>query len=506
MVTIDPTISNDSSLDELERAAACLAELQHLLGMRRILVDAVDCAIFTKGARYGDGTCRAVLRPESHEQVVEIVRICAQYQQALILQGANTGLVAASTPDHSHRFMILSLGRLNQYIDIDLLNRSVVVDAGVHLHELNEKLEEYGLFFPIDLSANPSIGGMIAANTGGAKLIKYGDVRQNLLGLRAVLMEPAGSVLDLQNALRKNNTGLDLKQLFVGTSGALGIITRAVLQVHYLPKQTVTALVVPRDQSAVLELLQVLERDCDGYLSAFEGISGAAFQAVLGHIPGIQNPFGASSCPDYCVLVELSGGALTSVNVDLQDVLMNSLEGLLGDVVVNAVLGKGNELWRIRHSISEALRHEGKLIAFDISMPRSSLIAFRTEALALVADKFPWMRVMDFGHWADGGCHFNLVWPSTDAPAYDVDLVYAMRCAIYDLVVLRHHGSFSAEHGIGPYNIDFYQRYVSELACHLSGHIQSLFDPNRLLGLTWFGNDHSRQRSSYIERSIVARL
>lgn len=494
MEAIDPTVSNESALEGLESAAACFAELLYLLGMRGVLVDAVDCAIFTKGARYGDGTCRAVLRPESHQQVVEIVRICVQYKQALILQGANTGLVAASTPDHSHRFMILNLGRLNQHIEIDLVNRSVVVDAGVHLQELNEKLEEHGLFFPIDLSANPSIGGMIAANTGGAKLIKYGDVRQNLLGLRAVLIDPVASVLDLQNALRKNNTGLDLKQLFVGTSGAFGIITRAVLQVHYLPKQTVTALVVPHDQSAVLELLQVLERDCHGYLPAFEGISGSAFQAVLHHIPGIQNPFGASNCPDYCVLVELSGGALTSANVDLQDVLMNSLEGLYGEVVVNAVLGKGNELWRIRHSISEALRHEGQLIAFDIAMPRSSLVAFRTEALALVADKFPWMRVMDFGHWADGGCHFNLVWPRTNAPAYDADLVYTLRCAIYDLVVWRHHGSFSAEHGIGPYNIDFYQRYVSEQARLLSGQIQAQFDPGRLLGLTWFGYDLSHHR------------
>jgi FAD/FMN-containing dehydrogenase len=468
---------------------AFLAALQRVLGELGLLLDASDCARYVSGARYGNGQTLAVLRPENHEQIVELVRLCAEYQQPLVLQGANTGLVASSTPDASGRYVVLSLERLKKHIVVDAINRSVEVDAGVTLQELNDALEVHGLFFPIDLGANPSIGGMIAANTGGARLIKYGDVRQNLLGLRAVLMEPAGEELDLLSALRKNNTGPDLKQLFVGSSGAFGVITRAVLQVHRIPKQTATALVVPRDQAAVLELLQVLERDCSEFLTAFEGISGAALQAVLKHIPAISNPFAPEPAPDYCVLVELASTADPQVTgIDLEAVLMRCMENLFGEVIENAVVGRGKDLWRIRHAISEALRHEGKMIAFDISMPRSSFVAFRDEGLALMAQHYPWIKVMDFGHWADGGCHFNMVWPHNAAQAYSAELVQEIRTRVYDLVVHTYKGSFSAEHGVGPYNLEFYRRYTSPAMQRLAGNLQHLVDPQRLLGLTWFGS------------------
>ncbi|MEN9868348.1 MAG: hypothetical protein RL748_3938, partial [Pseudomonadota bacterium] len=184
-----------------------LSALAAIVGERGYLDAPADCARFTSGARYGEGKTLAVLRPDSHEQVQQIVAQCAAHQQPLVLQGANTGLVAASTPDASGRYIVLSLERLRQHIEIDIDNRSVVVDAGVTLQELNDALLPHGLFFPIDLGANPSIGGMIAANTGGARLIKYGDVRHNLLGLRAVLLNPAGQELDMQSSLRKNNTG-----------------------------------------------------------------------------------------------------------------------------------------------------------------------------------------------------------------------------------------------------------------------------------------------------------
>ncbi|MBI3284273.1 MAG: FAD-binding oxidoreductase [Burkholderiales bacterium] len=464
------------------------ARLSAILGPLGYLSAPDDCARYVRGARYGEGQTLAVLRPDSHEQLQQVVAWCAAHGQALVLQGANTGLVAASTPDASGRYLVLSLERLRRHIVVDPVNRSVEVDAGVTLQDLNAALEPHGLFFPIDLGANPSIGGMIAANTGGARLIKYGDVRQNLLGLRAVLMEPAGAVLDLMTALRKNNTGPDLKQILVGSSGAYGVITRAVLQVHCIPRQSATALVVPRDQAAVLQLLQVLERDCGEFLSAFEGISGAALQAVLQHIPAIANPFAAEGLPDYCVLLELdSSAARERSGLDLEQLLTRTLEDLFGEVIDNAVLGRGQDLWRIRHAISEALRHQGKLIAFDISMPRSALVEFRSEALTLMAARYPWLRVMDFGHWADGGCHFNLVWPHSAEPPYQAGLAEEIRTALYDLVVLRHRGSFSAEHGIGPYNLAYYQRYTAPSSRRLAGRLQNLLDPQRLLGLTWFG-------------------
>lgn len=465
-----------------------LAALATIVGERGLLDAPEDCARFEQGARYGNGKTLAVLRPDSHEQVQQIVALCAKAAQPLVLQGANTGLVAASTPDASGRYVVLSLERLRSHIEIDVDNRSVVVDAGVTLQELNDKLLEHGLFFPIDLGANPSIGGMIAANTGGARLIRYGDVRHNLLGLRAVLLNPPGEVLDLQSGLRKNNTGPDLKQLFIGSSGAYGIITRAVLQVHRVPQQTATALIMPRDQAAVLQLLRVLERDCSEFLSAFEGISGAALDAVVRNLPDMSNPFAPEPLPDYCVLIELSSASgQAATGIDLEAILMRVLEDLYGDVIENAVVGRGKDLWRIRHGISEALRHEGKMIAFDISMPRSMLVSFRAEALALMADRFGWIRVMDFGHWADGGCHFNMIWPKDAGPAYDTAIVEQIRTLIYDLVVEKYQGSFSAEHGVGPYNLAYYQRYTSRSAIQLAGQLQTMLDPQRLLGLTWFG-------------------
>ncbi len=295
-------------------------------------------------------------------------------------------------------------------------------------------------------------------------------------------------MLDLQQALRKNNTGPDLKQLFVGSSGAYGVITRAVLQVHRVPRQTATALVVPRDQAAVLQLLQALEQDFPEFLAAFEGISGAALDAVVRHIPEIGNPFAPEPVPDYCVLIELSSAASQqAIGVSLEELLSASLEKLFDDVIENAVIGRGKDLWRIRHAISEAVRQEGKVIAFDISMPRSALVAFRAEALGMLASRYPWLKVMDFGHWGDGGAHFNMVWPKDADVTYDETLVTQVRDAIYDLVVRKYYGSYSAEHGVGPYNQAYYYRYTGQASQQLAGSLQRLMDPQRLLGVTWFG-------------------
>ncbi|MFZ6675635.1 FAD-binding oxidoreductase [Undibacterium sp. Xuan67W] len=486
----DPAISIAECSTEFitELIAELIAELRNMLGHSAVISDVADCARYVTGARYGAGRALAVVRPATTAQVAQLTQYCARYQIKLVVQGANTGLVAASTPDASGHFLVLSTERLNRHIQIDVINRSVEVDAGVTLHDLNQALQVHGLCFPIDLGANPSIGGMIAANTGGARLIKYGDVRANLLGLEAVLLHPAGTILDLRAALRKNNTGPDLKQLLVGTSGAYGIITRAVLQVHRLPQQTATALVVPRDQAAVLELLQILEQDCGEFLSAFEGISGQAMASVLRHIPAITNPFSPEAVPDYCILIELDSTMSPHKSGLHLEVLLNQiLEAHFGDVITNAVVGRGKDLWRIRHAISESLRGEGKIIAFDISMPRSSLIAFRQRAIELVEAHYPQLQIMDFGHWADGGSHFNLVWPHAASLAYDAAIVNTLRAAIYDMVVHKYQGSFSAEHGVGPYNQTYYHRYTSDAAQQLAGDIQNMLDPAHLFGLTWFG-------------------
>ncbi|MDX3905992.1 MAG: FAD-binding oxidoreductase [Pigmentiphaga sp.] len=478
---------SSTSIPDLHGALAAL------VGEAHVYIDAADKARYETGARYGNGRAALVVRPGSTAEVAAIVRHCVQSGVPLIAQGANTGLVAASTPDESGSQVVLSLERLRGEIAVDRANRTATVGAGVTLQELNDKLAEHGLCFPIDLGANPSLGGMIATNTGGSRLIRYGDVRHNLLGVEVVLADPPGQVVDLMSGLRKNNTGYDLKQLFVGVGGAGGVITRAVVQVHPLPRQTATALIVPTGQEAILDLLIALEGEFGDFLTAYEGMSRATVQSVIDHVPGVTNPFAPDPIPDYCLLVELAATSSREVlGVDLQSALNDFLERQFDVLVANAVLDGGPDLWKIRHSISESIRHQGKLIAFDIAVPRSSMVAFRHTALQLLERDFPWLRLFDFGHWADGGTHFNIVWPHDASIAYDPEQVERLRVAIYDLVVREFGGSFSAEHGVGPYNERFYHRYASPETQALAGRVQQAVDPRGALGQVWYGPPPTR--------------
>lgn len=468
-------------------AEAVAAALLPIVGARGLLQGS-DMASHEQGARYGQGKALCVVRPASVQEVQAVVRWCTSHGVPVVPQGANTGLVGASTPDTSATQVVLSTSRLRQYCEIDVANRSVTVDAGMTLQELNDRLEPHGLWFPIDLGANPSVGGMVAANTGGTRLIRYGDVRHNLLALQAVLLQPAGELLDLGRALRKDNTGPDLKQLFVGTSGAGAIITRATLEVHRKPQQSATALVVPTSDDAVLELLQALERDLGDYLSAFEGLSGHAMQAAIDHVPNLHNPFAPEPAPEFAILIELeAASSKTYTGLDLQEALNQFLQDQFEQTISNAVIGNGHALWQLRHSISEGARALGKPIAFDVSVPRSHIMAFCRAARALVAHDFPFLHVVDFGHIADGGVHFNVIWRNDASQGYEPAVVHALRDRIYAMVVQDFGGSYSAEHGIGPHNMAYYHQYTPAPVQALAQGLRQLTDPQRLCGTVDFG-------------------
>lgn len=471
--------------DEALRAA-----LQAIVGERG-LRSGVDMAGYEQGARYGQGRALCVVSPASTDEVSAVLRLCAARRVPVLPQGANTGLVGASSPDPSGRQVVLSLSRLRSRCEIDALDRSVAVDAGLTLQELNARLEAHGLWFPVDLGANPSIGGMVAANTGGTRLIRYGDVRHNLLALEVVLFDPPGQVLRLGSALRKDNTGPDLKQLFVGTSGAGGVITQATLEVHPLPRQSATALVVASSDAALGELLQALELELGDHLAAFEGMSGAAMAAAIDHVPNMHNPFAPEALPEFAVLIELEAAALASVtSVPLQDMLDRFLEAQFErGTIVNAALGHASALWQLRHALSEGARALGRVVAFDVSVPRSRIMAFRRAALAMLEAEHPHLRVTDFGHIADGGMHFNVIWPHDAVPDYDSEAVQVLRDRLYALVVDDFKGSFSAEHGIGPHNLRYYHRYTDPAAIALAHGIRELLDPLRLCGAVDFGPD-----------------
>lgn len=454
----------------------------------RGMISGQDMAPYEVGARYGRGRAGCVVRPATTDEVSRVIELCVRHRAHLVLQGANTGLVGASTPDASGLQIVLSLERLRQQCVIDADNRSVSVDAGMLLQEVNEKLEAHGLWLPIDLGANPSIGGMIAANTGGTRLVRYGDVRHNLLSVEVVLFDPPGKVEQFGKALRKDNTGFDLKQLFVGTSGSGGVITQATLEVHPRPRQSASALVVPSSDEAVMALLRKLETELGDFLSAFEGMSGQAMRAAIEHVPSLRNPFAPEPLPDFAVLIELeSCSSATYTGIDLQETLNRFLEDRFDQEIANAVIGSGHELWHLRHGITEGARSLGKMIAFDVSVPRSRIMQFCREARALVAQRYRQLTVVDFGHIADGGVHFNVVWPHDAQEPYDADKVRTLRDEIYALVVERFGGSYSAEHGVGPHNLAYYRKYTSPVAMSIAGQVQRHLDPQALCGVVDFG-------------------
>lgn len=463
-----------------------LEALRAIVGPEGLLLGE-ESVPYSKGARYGDGRAYCVVRPASTDEVSRVVSLCSTQNVQVVPQGANTGLVGGSSPDRSGTQVILSLNRMRHRCEVDPVNRTVEVDAGVLLHELNDRLEPHGLWFPVDLAADPSIGGMVSSNTGGTRLLKYGDVRHNLLAIEAVLFDPPGEIVRLGKPLRKNNTGFDLMQLFVGTSGAAGIITGATLEVAARPRQTVTALLVPASDDSVAALLTAAEMELGDFLSAFEGISGNALNAALDHVPSLRSPFGSEAVPDFMLLIELSACTSVGQGLNLEALLMRFLEDRLGHELLNAVLGRGEALWHLRHALSDGARALGKVIGFDVSVRRSDVMRFRHAAVNLVADRYPGFQVVDFGHVGDGGLHFNLVWPHSLRRGYDEETVNRMRDDVYELVVETFHGSYSAEHGIGPHNHAYYLRYTAPASLRLSSHLQRVLDPGKLCGTVQLG-------------------
>jgi FAD/FMN-containing dehydrogenase len=469
-------------------ATRIAADLRTLLGQDAVLTAAEDLAKYESGWRYGKGRALLAVRPGTTAEVSKVMAYCHGQGIRVMPQGANTGLVGASNPDASGEMLVLSLERLNKRLEIDPINRTAVVDGGVLLSTLNGALAEHGLMFPIDLGADPTIGGMIATNTGGTRLLKYGDVRHNLQGAEAVLAD--GTVVDVMNHLRKNNTGLDLKQVLVGTSGVYGVITGAVLQVVPVPRQDATALVGCASGDAVLALLKALERELADVFTAYEVISANALSPVFKHHDAIRNPYGSSKPPAYTALVELSS-TLPGTALNLPEVLEERLGAFLeadgGEGITDVFMGKPEDFWAIRHHISESLRNEGKVLAFDISVPRSRMAAFTDAAVALLAQDYPFVRCCDFGHWGDGGTHLNLVWNEAESPRPTPVIVEELQSRIYELAVRGFDGSYSAEHGVGPHNQRFYDAYTPEPVKAVNQALKQRLDPEGLLGTTRLG-------------------
>ena len=458
-------------------AIGALDVFRSRLGAQGVSVDAEDKAAYERSARHGGGTAAGVLRPGSEAELAWAIETASRLGLSMVVQGAATGLVAGATPTADGRQWVLSTQRVRDVLEVDPINRSVRVSAGYRLSDVNRAAEGAGLVLPIDLGADPTIGGMIATNTGGARLIRYGGVRENLLDVQAVLVEPAGALVGAGRALRKDNTGLNWAQLLCGTFGAFGVITRATLKLHPIQRQSATALVAVRDAKAAIHLVCELEEEFGEMISAFEGLSAGALDAVKRHQKNVAVPF--ENTPPYAVLVEVSSAIAPGGSLDLEGMLIAWLERHMeaGDLE-DAGVDKPAQLWRIPHSVSEAVQSAGEMVAFDLAVSRSCFAEFRDAALQVVAQIVPAALVCDFGHLGDGGVHLNIVVP----PGTTQGAIDQLREAVYDLGVLRFEGSYSAEHGIGPYNASFYRRHATMQTRQVAALLKCRLDPGGLLG------------------------
>ncbi|HEY0649016.1 FAD-binding oxidoreductase [Phenylobacterium sp.] len=444
-----------------------IEELKRRVGAAGIVTDSARASYETP-ARYPSGIAAAVVRPANAAEVSAVLAYCLARGLRVIPQAGHTGLALGGTPDASGQDIVLSVDRLKTVHHICPLDRTVTADAGVRLSALNDALEPYGLFLPIDLGADPMLGGMAATNTGGARFLRYGDMRAQVLDLEIVLAKDDAPVVRLGAGLRKDNTRLSLKDLVVGAGAAFGVITRVTAQVHPLPRQTAAALLVPSHPEKTPEIVARLEREAGELISALEGMSGAAMGRALDEVPGLRNPFGGPA-PAYALLLELST-TLSPSTLQLDEALLSVLaplvEGpdtLLQDVLVTPP----SALWSLRHSLSEGLRRGGQVVGLDLAFRRDRVFAFRQAALRLLAQLGTDAEVCDFGHVADGGVHFNLVAPATTSK----DELHSVRDALLDLAVHEFGGSFSGEHGLGPANQAAYDRYVPSEERGLAGEI-----------------------------------
>jgi FAD/FMN-containing dehydrogenase len=428
-----------------------------------------------------------VARPRDVDEVRAVARWAYAEGAEFVVQGANTGPVLAGVPRPGRRQGVLSMEFCRSKIDVDVANRTVTVSAGVDLATLNEVLARDGLTFPIDLGANPSVGGMVGANAGGARLIRHGDVRRHVLGLEVVLPDEHATVLSLLSHLRKDNHGPDLKQLFIASSGTLGIVTTAVLSVDPVPRRVAVALVAVNGGADVLRLLSFLEATVAERLSAFEMLSRPAVEAIARRRPDCMPLSLAQSGQrsEFLLLVELNDSDATAGEHQGLDEQLAALldrasaEGWVDD----AWFGPPAKLWALRHAAIDALRQEGPIVAFDLSVPRSRLFDVRQRLITLVNQTAPRARYADFGHVGDGGVHSIVIWPDGMHAGWRQAEQRQLRDAVYDLVAAAG-GTFSGEHGIGPENESAFRRHTPLEERRLHAALKSLFDPQGILGAT----------------------
>ena len=457
------------------------ARLRAIVGAANVLDGDTDMAPFLSDwrGRY-HGRARAVVRPRDTAEVAAVVAACAQAGVAMVPQGGNTGLCGGATPLADGAAVVISLARLDRVRALDPDNDTLTVEAGCTLAAVQEAAQAAGRLFPLSLASEGSclIGGNLSTNAGGVQVLRYGNTRDLVLGLEVVL--PDGRVWDGLRGLRKDNTGYDLKQLFIGAEGTLGIVTAAVLKLFPAIRTRATAWVAVADPRAAVRLLGLLRAACGDRVSAFEIVGRTALGLVLRHIPGARDPL--AGAPAWTVLVELSDPAVDApLEAQLEAVLGEAVaQGLASDAVVAASVAQARALWALREDISEAQRIEGVSIKHDVSVPVSRIPEFLERAGAALAARWPDIRVVAFGHIGDGNLHYNLSKAVADDNATFIARTAEVNGIVHDLVC-ELGGSISAEHGLGQLKREEVLRYKPALEMELMRRVKQAFDPAGLM-------------------------
>jgi FAD/FMN-containing dehydrogenase len=469
MVTHSP-IAIDAALDEIKRVVGAKGWIAEPREQEPYLAEARG--LFR-------GRARLVVLPASTAEVAAIVRICAGARLPIVPQGGNTGLVSGALPAADGDNIVLALGRMNRIRALDPINFTMTVEAGCILAEVQRAAAEADRLFPLSLGAEGScqIGGNLSTNAGGIAVLRYGNARELTLGLEVVL--PDGRVWDGLRSLRKDNTGYDLKHLFIGGEGTLGIITAATLKLFPKPREVETALLGLSRVEDAMGLFERARAATADQLTAFELIPRAGIDLALAHIPGVVDPL-AERRPWYALL-ELSASQSDSGIRDLLERLLAAAleEGLVADGVIAQSAAQAKALWRIREAIVEAQTFSGS-IKHDVSVPVSRVAEFVVRASAAVAERLPGIRPIAFGHVGDGNIHFNLTQPEgADKAAYLArwqefnDIVHGI---VRDL-----KGSISAEHGVGRLKRDEITHYKPEIEIELMRRLKRALDPDNIM-------------------------
>ena len=464
-----------------------LDRLRSIVGEKGLITDDRDKHPYLTDWRENYlGAALAVVRPATTEEVAAVVKLCAAEKVAIVPQGGNTGMSGGGTPHQEGREIVLSLTRMNRIIDIDPIGYTMTVEAGVVLKTIQEAAAASDRLFPLSLGAEGSctIGGNLSTNAGGVQVLHYGNARNLVLGLEVVT--PQGEIWNGLRALKKDNTGYDLRDLYLGAEGSLGIITKAVLKIWPRPKDNATAWAAIADPAAAVELLSGANSASDDNVTSCELMGRQGIDLVLKHLPGVSDPL--QERHDWYVLMEWSstrarrdGANASGLREKMEAYFGEAMErGLVRDAVIAQTEAQSRALWALRDNHSEASKREGPSIKHDISVAVSKIPPFVPEGAAAMKKVLPECRPLIFGHVGDGNLHFNCQAPSGwDKPRF-MDHADAISGAIYDLVV-RYGGSISAEHGIGQLKVAELEHYRGKIELDVMRTLKRALDPQNIM-------------------------